>query len=235
MITEKRFASSCHSFWHRLLPMLEHFLRRRNRLLERFADPVESIGRPRVRGVINELGFRLYCRAVSTGTAIDALSDTAFAEETAAAIDFIRRFRGFSRGVARPDDQELEEATTLAERIGFVLGFDANALTLNPSFRGCGWVESCSGDVQEGRTLYEIKAGDRAFRGIDVRQVICYCALDWAATGGRIDEICLVNPRAGLILREALDDLCFAIGGAASAEILSDVVEFVSEPEHRYV
>jgi hypothetical protein len=60
VITEKRFAASHHAFWHELLPMGEHYVRQCNLKLARFDAPLRSQLSPKLRGVVNELGFRLF-------------------------------------------------------------------------------------------------------------------------------------------------------------------------------
>ena len=80
------------------------------------------------------------------------------------------------------------------------------------------------------RTLFEVKAGDRLFRGTDVRQALCYCALGFSAKLYDIDSICLVNPRSGTYFQDDLETLCWKIAGLNAAELLGEIVDYISEP-----
>jgi hypothetical protein len=95
-------------------------------------------------------------------------------------------------------------------------------------------MNDAQGDVLCGNTLYEVKAGERHFRLADIRQMLCYCALDFSAKSYGIREVALVNPRSGNILREDLDVLCQKLSGASSADVLGEIVNYISEPLSPY-
>jgi hypothetical protein len=95
-------------------------------------------------------------------------------------------------------------------------------------------LSSCNGDALWSTTIYEIKAGDRSFRSTDVRQLLIYCALGFAAKLYELDRICLVNPRHGVYFSESLNDLCAALAGRPPTEVLSDIVEYISTAVGEY-
>ncbi|HEY1537724.1 MAG TPA: hypothetical protein VGF76_27075 [Polyangiaceae bacterium] len=143
------------------------------------------------------------------------------AEEQAAAMRFISNFRQHGRGPLRPpENDDVREATTLALRTEhFFLNATTAQLVVSPTFAGCGWLSECNGDVLAGRVLYEIKSGDRLFRALDVKQILVYCALNYASNRCQIDEICLVNPREGVHFSESLNVLCEGMTGQSGVRV----------------
>jgi hypothetical protein len=73
--------------------------------------------------------------------------------------------------------------------------------------------------------LYEVKAGDRFFRSIDIRQLILYSTLSGSF---KIERLGLFNPRIGISATIPMDDLCFEISGKNSAELFSEIAAVVS-------
>lgn len=63
------------------------------------------------------------------------------------------------------------------------------SIDIRPMFPGCGFVDASTGDVHSYGTLYEGKSGERAFRSIDVRQLLTYVALSKASGSWDIDRI----------------------------------------------
>ena len=94
-------------------------------------------------------------------------------------------------------------------------------------------MDACNGDLLLDDVLCEVKAGTSKFRGRDLRQVLTYVALNFAAEGFPITSICLVNPRTGVWFREDLDRLSMQLAGASSNEVLSEIIRYVSESTWR--
>ena len=236
MITEKRFVSSHHAFWRELLPMGEHYIRTVNQELPRFCEPLKSYSSPRFHGIVNELAFRLFVRSTREDSSPEDLGAQAIADELAGALAFIKSFRQHGRGpLPTPGEVELTEAIMLAQRTAaFFEQSSCGPLLTQPRFPGCGWLSECEGDVLASTVLYEIKAGDRPFRMQDVKQVLVYCALNFAAKLYDIGDICLVNPREGRYFSESLSQLCELISGRSAMHVLSDVVEYASQSDTGY-
>jgi hypothetical protein len=97
-----------------------------------------------------------------------------------------------------------------------------------PSFSGCGFLNSCVGDVLIGDELYEVKAGDRRFRSTDLRQLITYCALNYAAGTCAIAKAGCVNPRRGTYFVFDLAAIAYAMSGKSAGELFSDIIYHVS-------
>ena len=237
MISEKQFAVSHGAFWHQLLPMAEEYVRTRNRAPGCFASPLESALATDTRGVVNELGFRLFVAGVDHKRRVDALPDDVVKACIRDGLRHIRSLREHGRApVKAPTKEHVREAVSLAERL--VLFFSKavrRPLAAFPVFPGCGWLDECAGDLLAEKTLFEVKAGERTFRSIDLRQVLAYCALDFASKTHGIGSVCLVNPRLGIFLHNTLEQLCQDLAGRSASEVLGEIVEYVSEPSDRYL
>ena len=102
---------------------------------------------------------------------------------------------------------------------------------IRPVFLGCGYIETSEADLICNGTFYEIKTVNRHFRGVDVRQVITYCALNFASKQFFIQNIGLFNPRSGLICDINMDEVCRGIAGVTSDELFATIIETVSSGE----
>jgi hypothetical protein len=233
VITEKRLAISHLSFWERTIPMGTVYVRRVNLSPERYVQPLLS-DLVQERGVINEAAFRLLCAAARAGGGISALTESDTQRSVAEAVAFIRRFRQFSREpVADPDRASVLEAITLGQRLERFVGLDKAPVVFAPRFPGCGCVDECNGDLLQGDCLCAIKAGDSGFRTQDLRQVLVYCALNFASRTYPINAVCLVNPRRGVYWTEKVDALCLAIAGTSPADVYGEIIDYISEPHWR--
>lgn len=237
MTTEKSFVESNQGFWHDLLPLGEVYLRRLNRSVSRFVAPMSNVAASGERGVVNELGFRLFVRFSRLKQNEPVWTDQVVREEAAAALRYVARMRQFGRVTpSAPTGVGLSEAQAIAERLLlFFKELGGEEIICAPSFRGCGWIADCCGDVFSEGVLFEVKAGDRAFRGIDLRQMMCYPALNFASKQREIHSLCLVNPRHGTYFYASLNDVCHGLAGKSSVELLSSIVDYVSEPMERYL
>ena len=87
------------------------------------------------------------------------------------------------------------------------------------------------GDGLGETTLYEVKCGQSRVRGKDLKQVLCYLALNYASRMYSIEEVAVLNPRRGIVLRSTVESLCRNIAGTSAAELLGDIVAYVSGAE----
>ena len=97
-----------------------------------------------------------------------------------------------------------------------------------PEFSGCGFVDFSVGDILIGEELYEVKAGERQFRSTDVRQLLTYCALNFAAKRYSIKKAGCVNPRRGTYFSFDVNALAFEMSGKSSTELLAEIVYYMS-------
>jgi hypothetical protein len=237
VISEREFVMNFTAFWHELLPMSEEYVRTCNQSYERFSKPLRSNNPADGRGLVNEIGFRLFASSLRHSDFVGNLSRDAVVQSVEEARDFIYLLRERSRTAPRlPSSLELDEAMVIAKRLEdfFSAEHALTGLEAFPLFPGCGVVDECAGDVLGGDTLFEIKAGDRNYRGIDFRQMLTYLALNRESGKYDIGQICLVNPRLGTFVFESVDGLCEELSGRGALEVLDDIVQFISDPPDRY-
>ncbi|MCC6667110.1 MAG: hypothetical protein IT375_25400 [Polyangiaceae bacterium] len=236
MISEKVFTLSHSAFWRELLPMAESYVRECNVESARFAPHLDSALPPADRGLVNEVGFRLFAAGVRLREPADGLERAVIDDCMVAGLRHISAMRQLQRHPPQPlKPAGLDEAVAIARRLeDFFAAPGLGVPTLFPELPGCGWVDRCYADALAGSTLFEIKAGDRGFRSADVRQLLCYCALNFAAKRYQISHVCLVNPRTGRYVGESLDAMSKHLAGRSATELLAQIVHYVSDAPDRY-
>ena len=232
MISEVAFASSFSSFWRELLPTADAYVRNRNLALERLSPPLQ-LSDSSLRDAINELGFRLFCVSLETGLPKpQSLTDSIIEEEARRTIAYIKKFRSVSLGSTKMPRTAIEEALLLSDRTAAFVAISRKQqrVVCRPKFSGCGRLDACEGDLMWGSTLCEVKSGDRLFRSADLRQLLIYCALRYAEGGDQIAQLTLFNPRRGVYFSDSLPGVCSGTSGLSPSEVMSEIVEVLSEP-----
>ncbi len=183
MSSETRFSLSHSGFWNALLPMGEAYIRAQNSEPNRFVQIHQSMVPADQRGVINEAAFLLFSVAAMEKSTRPILLDPSVANRALdQAYEYVSQLRQYSESPPQViSNIGKSDALALAERL-FSFFSKAGSVTIKPFFRGCCWLNAAEGDVLVGRTLFEIKAGERQFRLSDIRQLLCYCALDFSAS-----------------------------------------------------
>jgi hypothetical protein len=140
---------------------------------------------------------------------------------------YIQRLSGSK--INEVTQKEIEESEELAYSLFlYFQNTDLNSLIFWPSFIGCGRLNSCKGDIVLENKLIEVKAGERHFRLIDVRQVITYLALNFCSKKYKLQDIALLNPRTGLVFETSVSILIESCSGRRPVDVFSDIVDFVS-------
>ena len=232
MISERKLCMQHTSFWRQTLPLSEAFVRSANLARERFERPLESSVDPDRRALVNETGFKLFAENVENGSvlrrnvsleSVDALSS--------AASSHISHLRA-SGETTSPllDPVEKAEAAGVAEALLFFFATSerGSRLKVSPRFPGCGVLRQCEGDVLAGRTLYEIKAGDRDFRSMEFRQLLVYCTLNHLARAQDIEYVAVLNPRLGIYFKTTAEDLVESMSGKRGVELYAEIIDFIS-------
>ena len=231
MIDAAQFARSYASTWAVLTPMSEEFVRHVNGVwCKRIFPAVRSrrVLQSR-RAFINEVAFRIFSREAQGGQTARSL----FVGEKEATDELQRlmldeRWARFG-DVAGFNVYERHEITALLYRLrAFFQRDKGDALQLNPAFPGCGIIDKSYGDVIKGKALYEVKAGGRFFRSIDLRQLLVYSALNKEASAYAITDIGMFNPRVGIYYQAQLAEVCYELSGRSEEELLSDIIERTS-------
>lgn len=215
--------------------MGEAYVRAENANLARFAPPHFSIAPAAQRGAVNEGAFLIFEEASGLSRRPSSFTGTEIEKILGRAIEYVARLRQSPSDASEEiTDAGKIDAILIAERLSTFFGSEAASVVVRPKLPGCGWLSDAEGDVLTGSTLYEVKAGQRHFRLADLRQVLCYCALDFSSKRFGIREVSLVNPRAGTVIREDLESLCRKLSGAGSDDVLGEIINYVSEPLSRY-
>ncbi len=234
MISETAFAQHHSSIWRELIPTSELFVRRINsELYEREFAPLHSSIDPGRRGFINEIAFNLFCNWVAQG--MSSWKSEPPISEIASCTDLARTQiskmeRLLPEAIADPSSSETHDC--LFQFYRFQCFFKQQAqgapIAVRPHFPGCGIIDTCNGDVYFSGCLFEIKAGDRGYRSVDLRQLLIYAALNSESHTYPLCSLALFNPRTGTSFKCPLDALCFEVSGKSSAELLADIVRAIS-------
>jgi hypothetical protein len=150
---------------------------------------------------------------------------------TAARIRLATLEREVRGAIDDPSGIEINTVRAIQESLlSFVRQRSSPALrvTFEPNFAGCGFLNPCVGDILIGHELYEVKAGDRRFRSTDLRQLMTYCALNYAAGTCTVTKAGCVNPRRGTYFVLELDAIAYELAGKSSSELFSDIIYHVS-------
>ncbi|MBU6464921.1 MAG: hypothetical protein KGI99_17250 [Bradyrhizobium sp.] len=192
---------------------------------------------PMRRGFINEVAFAAFCQSASRNESwpLRKLTKSELDEAVASVHSLsIRREVGgeriSSQNFTADELFDIEEQRSRLSRI-FSFNRPAGSLIVEPIFPGCGIVDASKGDLIVSNVLFEVKAGDRLFRSIDIRQLIMYSAMNHISKRFRIEKLGLFNPRVGVSAIISIDDLCDEISGRQSVELFSEIVAAISSGE----
>jgi hypothetical protein len=185
---------------------------------------------PSRRGFINEVAFQFFAETRVTPFI------TREAEERAisAARELMLRIEESRPSDTSPlNSEEMLDAREQLRRLRIFFQNQSKgaALELSPTFAGCGIIDTCNGDICFDDVLFEIKAGDRNFRSIDLRQALVYAALNYMQPKRRIACIGLFNPRMGISFSMGLDELCLEVSGHSASHTLSEIIRVISSGE----
>ncbi len=229
MITAERFATTNGTYWNRVLPRLEGFIRLSNRGPIRLARPMKSTSAPGRQTYVTETGFQLWAqmaaarnsnyslrRAMSSAKAsLQHVSDQVEMDEplgmdeARAAVMLARRLMKYIREVRRFTDIAVE-----------------------PHLAGCGNLSGGKPDliavdrstVLPLVTIAEFKAVDRAFRSTDVRQLVAYTVLYYGQYRRMPDLVSIVNPLRGTALEVGVEDLFLDVVGLPADDVVSELL-----------
>lgn len=216
LITAKVFASMG-SIWHSAVPSLEQYTRWVNATRRPYATPVRRVSDAARSALIAETAFELIARR--SGSAVDPEARARFSLQSLA---------GAPPGGPLSND-EHREAILLAQNLKKAIQPTIRrGLVYHPVFPGCGLVDRAVGDVLGNGHLFEIKAVERGFRGLDFRQALTYAALAYSS-GVSIERISLVNPRRATEFYAATSSLALDLGAASWIDLMQNLVDAMTE------
>lgn len=232
MIGASRFAGVYGSFWRNVTPTIDLFVRKVNiELYERVDDPCDYPVDPNRSALVSETAFALFdYLSRHDGNRANFFED--FIERAAA--EARRRLALLNvehiLGVLNAD--ELGAARELFSRLSsFFDDRNGRELVVRPDFPGCGFLDRSEGDVIYGDALFEIKAVDRNFRSLDIKQLITYAAMNHKSESYLFRDIGIYNPRRGTEFKMGLDDVCMEISGVSAIELLETIAYSIASGE----
>jgi hypothetical protein len=235
MIDASTFATQYNSFWGAFAPTTEHFVRRLNaEHIERFETPLDYEGSAHSRALIAEIAFRIF---VENGANYKKngrldINKEYFSETTQKTKNKLAPMTQNSGEILEElSNEEIKHCLILSLRLCSFFSEGSVETIFEPTFPGCGFIDASQGDVFWGNDLYEIKTVDRPFRGIDIKQLITYSALNYGAKGKIIKNIGLTNPRRGVFFLKELDYVCFEISGLSKEDLFETILDSVSNSE----
>jgi hypothetical protein len=235
VITVSTFCKVHSSFWRDLTPTMDVFVRRLNLgQYERDFPELRASTSPTRRGLINETAFTVFCQQVRRNVGWPQPRLTTEDVRQGLAEVHSRTYHRELRVQAGDSDNltedELFDVEEQRNRLARMFCFEGrvSSLVIEPSFPGCGMIDSGTGDLISSNALFEVKAGDRSFRSVDVRQLIIYSALNYISRRYQIEKLGLFNPRVGISATISVDDLCAEISSKKSSELFSEIVAAIS-------
>lgn len=232
MIGATRFAGAYGSFWRNATPTIDLFVRRINiEFYERVDLPCVYQVEPNRSALVAETAFALFdvhSRHEGDGARFFerfAVQATAEARRRLALLNAENIGDDLNRN-------ELNAVQELFRRLNsFFINQHGSELVVRPEFPGCGFVDLSEGDVIYGDALYEIKAVDRNFRSVDIKQLITYAALNHESGSYLFRDIGIYNPRRGTGFRMGLDRVCTEISGITEIELLEMIAYSIASGE----
>ncbi|MHB1219763.1 MAG: hypothetical protein ACYC1L_16345 [Alphaproteobacteria bacterium] len=236
MISEIAFCQNHSSFWRLTAPTTDLFIRRLNRdLYDRDFPPMKKLTTPNRRAFVNEIAFELFSLSVTNAVSSVAVISL---DEVSPSVEKVRARAARRKGPREtyenpPDSFEMQDIVEQHRRMMLALAPSTHIKSIvpQPYFPGCGIIDSCVGDVLASTTLYEIKAGDRAFKSIDVRQLLTYATLNQLSGQHNINRLALFNPRSGVRASFDVDEMCFEVSGKDSNTLFREIGAAISSGE----
>ena len=220
LISEIEFIRDHTSFWRTISPLSEDFVRQINiSVLNRHQAPLSNSLSGSRRALINEVGFEVFSRCLTENKTIDVIISNELGDISTQVSTYIAGLR-----ITAPHfeeemfDNETEEVKKIAKRLlDFFQVFED--VIIRPKFSGCGKLNECYGDILADNTLYEVKAGIRPFRSIDLRQLVLYLTLNSISKQYDIQNLALYNPRQGFHFRASHNDFSTHFSGLSTEEL----------------
>ncbi|MFY0626167.1 MAG: hypothetical protein JXR07_07730 [Reichenbachiella sp.] len=230
MISELFFIKTYNSFWNQLLNSAEDYIKSINAAgLEEVSEVIRDDDQPSRRILVNNVATRIFQLGIEKNILPSLLvSDNKIDLELVSEEQKERLLNLRFGSKLSSTLKSVEKGILLKMADGlFSHYFDKGNLQLNPRFNGCGMLFPSNGDLIYDRTLVEIKAGERNFKSIDLRQLYTYMAVSYADTKTIYDKIELFNPRNGVVWTEEVDEVSNSISGYSTIELLDEIIKFL--------
>ncbi len=231
LISSTTFAKQHTSTWKLLAPAMDFFVRRLRLQHQREFPPLQSKVAARRRALINQISFIYFASKSTSGWVSSRLEERTLHEAIHKARAEIASIDKVAiESVLLPTDPELDDCSQQVWRLQlFFASYQRSGmLEFFPLFQGCGIIDTSFGDVYTDGHLFEVKAGDRGFLSIDLKQLLTYAALNSVRADREIQFLGLFNPRVGISYKVGLEELCQEISGSSANEMLGEIVRVIS-------
>lgn len=239
MIDERQFATAYTSIWRELLPMSEGYVRRTNLIARKETAEFRQFSIPLLAAFSSELAFYLAEREWQwyRSTPQNARSKLLHPRLLEVVNESWNDLPRYVTVHWKPSKQPIEvvqgllanDAVGLASRLlQWLESFSPDKTPLwRPFFPGCGMVENCHGDIEIGADLIEVKAVDRTFRAVDIRQLVIYSTLRFLDSHGPYQRLVLFNMRSGIEMVVDADELATDIAGIPAIELYQRIANYM--------
>ncbi len=234
MISEKTFIRYYSSFWEQLLPGIDHYIRMINSgLKERLYNPIETEDVPARRALINGIAYHLFYKINKGDLSSEQLEKYSYNSREIVEIQSseAKKMASLNSSETFGDDISANELSIIKDLVKRLVDYSNGKpnFVVYPRFQGCGLLFDCYGDMLYRTTLVEVKGGKSNFGRQDLLQMLTYGALNYISDNPIvIDNFELFNVRTGVNWYEEVEELCEVIAGASSAEVYSEIVNYIS-------
>ncbi|MFA7359402.1 MAG: hypothetical protein WC139_00040 [Candidatus Kapaibacterium sp.] len=236
MISELTFIREYSSFWEKIFPGADFYIRGINSVLsKKYIDKLSiSEDDTNRRALVNNVAFCLFDLLIKKSIKLDKLDTVNFESKKMIRLIELERYKlSNSRfGDILTSEISVSEKPVIIELSKRLFNYYSKKphIIISPRFKGVGILNSVEGDVAYDNTLSEVKAGGKNFKIQDLRQLYIYLALNYISTK-KIDftRIELFNPRTGMLWSEEIENVSSNLSGTSTAEILNDIIFYISE------
>ncbi len=234
MISEKTFIRYYSSFWEQLLPGVDHYVRMINSgLKERLYNPIETVDVPARRALINGIAYHLFYKINKGDLSLEKLKKYSCNSSEIEEIQSneAKKMASLNSSETFGDNISINELSIIKDLVQRLVDYSSGKpdIVVYPKFQGCGLLFDCYGDILYRTILVEVKGGKSNFTRQDLLQMLTYGALNYISdTPIVIDKFELLNIRTGLNWYEEVEEVCEVIAGASSAEVYSEIVNYIS-------
>lgn len=221
MNSTRRLIESSSSFWRELAPMLPNYVKHVNMGgYDRHDPPIRRDTDRSRHFLINELAFKCFAGRVSPSTSEAENIYTKLQAKWRARLASNTAIDQPLSSLERNDLSELVSRLLIYKR-----DIDDSPAEFEKIVPAFGRLENIEIDILTGRSIFEVKAGERPFRSIDFRQLI----LAAAVLESPRPNIALINPREGVVWTDNLFDFVETVCLRSMSELVPEIQFYLSE------
>lgn len=237
MISEKAFIQNHPSFWKTLFPLANIFMRGIQLECKQKQNDLDMYTKGRRFSFVSQIGFMVFVHCIKDARLHFPQNEIKkeapwYEEIEMLCITQFRLFEDDDDTIRAPlNNDEFEDAKKLSLRLLERFENKKKNILIYPEFAGCGWLDTCYGDIVVENTIYEIKSVNRNYNISDYRQLMVYCALNHLSKQHNIQTIALYNPRKDILCTHKLEDFASAISGATFNDLCWEIINYIGSED----